>query len=75
MKAFLLIVAALTLPFVSIGAFTWASLLRMRDGGAAGSLPTLLSIIGGVLILALAVCIYKLHRMHVARRTAANESR
>lgn len=67
MKAFLLIVAAILLPFASIGSFTAASLLLMRDGAAAGSLPALLNVVGAVLILALAFCIFTLHRMHVAK--------
>ncbi|MBN9423443.1 MAG: hypothetical protein BGO63_18860 [Candidatus Accumulibacter sp. 66-26] len=71
MKAFLLIVAALILPFVSIGSFTAASLLRMRDGAAAGALPGLLTGVGFVLIAVLAYCIFSLHRMHVAKRNAA----
>lgn len=68
MKAFILIVAALILPFVSIGSFTAASLLRMRDGAAAGALPGILTGVGFVLIAVLAVCIFQLHRMHVAKR-------
>lgn len=70
MKAFLLILAALLLPFASIGAFTAASLLRMRDGAAAGILPDLLTGTGLVLIVVLALCVIRLHRMHVARRQA-----
>jgi hypothetical protein len=67
MKAFLLIVAAILLPFAAIGSFTAASLLRMRDGLASGSLPMLLNSAGVVLILALIACIVVLHRMHVAK--------
>jgi len=70
MKVFLLIVAALLLPFASIAAFTAASLLRMRDGLAAGALPSLLNIIGVALILVLAVCIVRLHKIHVVKRVA-----
>ena len=69
MKAFILIVAAILLPFASIGSFTAASLLRMRDGAAAGSLPTLLTAAGFILIVVLAACILQLHKMHVAKRT------
>jgi hypothetical protein len=70
MKVFLLIVAALLLPFTSIAAFTAASLLRMRDGLAAGALPSLLNIVGVALILVLAVCIVRLHKIHVAKHAA-----
>ena len=68
MKAFALIAAAILLPFAAIGSFTAASLLRMRDGAAAGSWPTLLTVAGGALIVALAICIWRLHGMHVAKR-------
>ena len=68
MKAFALIVAAILLPFAAIGAFIAASLLRMRDGAAAGSMPMLLTLTGGALIIVLALCIISLHRMHVAKR-------
>ena len=68
MKAFLLVAAAILLPFATIAAFTAASLLRMRDGMAAGSLPTLLSSVGVVLIVVLAACVVSLHKMHVAKR-------
>lgn len=71
MNAFILIVTAILLPFVSIGAFTAAALLRMRDGAAAGVLPDALSAIGFVLIIALAFCIKRLHRMHTAKRASA----
>jgi hypothetical protein len=70
MKAFFLIVAALLLPFAAIGSFTAASLLLMRDGATAGSLPTLLNVTGVALILVLAACIVSLHKLHVAKRTA-----
>ncbi len=73
MKAFILIVTAILLPFAAIGSFTVASLLRMRDGLASGSLPLLLNAAGVVLILALAVCIVVLHKMHVAQ-SAQNRS-
>lgn len=74
MKVFLLITAALLLPFAAIGSFTAASLLLMRDGAAAGSLPTLLNATGATLILVLAVCIVYLHKMHVAGKVAAPAS-
>ncbi len=70
MKVFLLVAAAILLPFATIAAFTAASLLRMRDGVAAGSLPTLLTGAGVVLILVLAACVVSLHKMHVAKRAA-----
>jgi uncharacterized membrane protein YbhN (UPF0104 family) len=70
MKAFALIVAAILLPFAAIGSLTAASLLRMRDGAAAGSMPTLLTVIGGALIVVLAICIMNLHKMHLAKRAA-----
>lgn len=69
MKAFVLIVAAILLPFAAIGSFTAASLMHMRDGAAAGATPLLLTVVGGALIVVLAVCIIRLHKMHVARRT------
>jgi len=68
MKAFLLIVAAILLPFATIAAFSAAAILRVRDGAAAGALPTLLTVGGGLLIVALGFCIVALHRMHVAKR-------
>ena len=74
MKTFLLIVAALLLPFAAIGAFTAASLLLMRDGAAAGSLPSLLNAAGVVLILVLAACIVSLHKLHVAKKAATSAS-
>jgi hypothetical protein len=74
MKAFLLIVTALLLPFASIGAFTAASLLLMRDGAAAGSLPTLLNAAGVALIFVLAACIFGLHKLHVAKQSATPAS-
>lgn len=74
MKAFLLIVAALLLPFAAIGSFTAASLLLMRDGAAAGALPALLNAAGVALILVLAACIVSLHKLHVAGKAARPDS-
>lgn len=71
MNAFILIVTAILLPFVAIGSFTAASLLRMRDGAAAGVLPDVLSIVGFILIVALAFCIKRLHRLHTEKRAGA----
>ena len=68
MKAFVLIVAVILLPFVAIGSFTAASLLRMQQDAAAGSMPTLLTVAGGALIVAFAICIMQLQKMHVAKR-------
>jgi hypothetical protein len=74
MKAFVLIVATVLLPFVSIGTMTAASLLRMRDGAAAGVIPTLLTLVGGGLIIVLAFCIYQLQKMHQAKRTPSPDT-
>lgn len=74
MKAFALIVAAILLPFAAIGSFTAASILHMRDGAAAGITPALLTGSGGLAIIALAVCILQLHRMHLAKRAAPPDS-
>lgn len=71
MNTFILIVAAILLPFASIGALTAASLLRMRDGAAAGMWPGLLTGLGCVLIVALVYCIVRLHRLHTQKRAAA----
>jgi len=68
MKAFLLIFAAILLPFAAIGSMTAASILRVRDGANAGILPDALTALGCVLLVGLAVCIYKLHRMYLAKR-------
>lgn len=71
MKAFLLIVAAVLLPFAAIGSFTASSLLTMRDGAAAGSLPILLDAVGAIAIVLLAVCVVRLHRLYLAQRATA----
>lgn len=68
MKAFALIVAAILLPFAAIGSFTAASLMRMREGAAAGAMPTVLTVLGAALIVVLAICILRLQKMFVARR-------
>ena len=68
MKAFVLIVATVLLPFAAIGSFTAASLMRMREGAAAGAMPAVLTVVGTVLIVVLAFCILRLQKMHVAKR-------
>ena len=68
MKPFLLVVAAILLPFGPIGCFTYATFLPMRDGGAAGTLPAWLFMAGIIMVVAVGICIFHLNRLYAARR-------
>lgn len=75
MRTFLLIVAALVLPFGAIGSFTYGTYLSMRDGAAAGSMPAWLFAAGIAMVIGVGVCIYRLNRIYANRGEDAGASR